>query len=104
MSGRRFVVVLVGGVEGGEFALCVGEWCTGPIAWDATAEDVAAAVRGLGVSTISFSGGPLPDNEVELVLPDDAELTADANNSLAANAYFGGAGCAVVVGEVPHEQ
>jgi len=100
---KRFAVVLVGDVEGGEFALCVGEWCTGPIAWDATAEDVAAAVRGLGVETLSFSGGPLPDKEVVITLPPGLELAADENNSLAANAYFGGAGCAVVVGEVPDD-
>jgi hypothetical protein len=100
---RRFAVVLVGGVEGGEFALCVGEWCTGPIPWDATAEDVAAAVRGLGVETLSFSGGRLPDKEVVIGLPAGLELTADENHSLTANAYFGGAGCAVVVGEVQED-
>jgi len=101
---RRYAIVLVGDVEGGEFALCVGEWCTGPLAWDSTAEGIVAALRGLGVEPISFSGGPLPDNEVDIVLGDEAVLTADANNSLTSSAYFGGGGCAVVVGEVPNHE
>jgi hypothetical protein len=42
----------------------------------------------------------LPDNEVTLTLPADLELTADDKNSLTGSPYFGGAGCAVVVGEV----
>ena len=99
MSGTsRFAIAIIGGVEGGEFSLCSGEWCTGPIAWEATSKEVAAAVSGMGVKVVSHSGGPLPE-QVELEIA-DADLSADESNSLSGDAYFGGAGIAVVVSQL----
>ena len=96
---HRFAIAIVGGVEGGQFSLCSGEWCTGPIEWDATAEDIALSLRGLGVNVVSASGGPLPEQQIEIEL-EATELSADAVHALSGDAYFGGAGIAVVVAEL----
>ena len=96
---HRFAIAIVGGVEGGQFSLCSGEWCTGPIEWDATAEDIALSLKGLNLDVVSTSGGPLPEHQIEVEI-DSADLTADPVNALSGDAYFGGAGIAVVVAEI----
>ncbi|MDQ2987283.1 MAG: hypothetical protein M3R13_11315 [Armatimonadota bacterium] len=100
---RRFAVTIVGNAEGGAFSLCSGEWCTGPIAWNASAEEVADAVRALGIEPVEFSGGPLPEKQVELVLPPGADLTADETNSLGGDSsslYVGGWSGTILVTEI----
>ena len=93
----RFSIQFIGEVDRGEFSLCVGDYCTGPLPWNATAEIVANAVNLLGARVSSHSGGPLP-NPIELEL-ETADLTADEAHSLSGDmgAYFGGATITVVV-------
>ena len=75
-----------------------GEWCTGPIAWNATSEEISTAVSAIGVQVVSHSGGPLPE-QVDLEIS-GGDLSADEANSLSGDAYFGGAGIAVVVSQL----
>jgi hypothetical protein len=94
----RFAIAIIGGVEGGEFSLCSGDQCTLPIAWDASAAIVAEAVSNIGVKVVSYSHGQLPD-QIEIEVEGD-DLTANEVNSLSGDAYFGGAGIAVVVSQL----
>lgn len=93
----RFSIQFLGEVDRGEFSLCVGDYCTGPLPWNATSEIVANAVNLLGARVASHRGGPLP-HPIELEL-DTEDLTADEAHSLSGDmgAYFGGKTITVVV-------
>jgi hypothetical protein len=93
----RYSIYFSGEVDRGEFSLCIGDYCTGPLPWDATSETVANAVDLLGGRVASHSGGPLP-KAVELVA-ETGDLVADEAHSLSGDmgAYFGGALISVVV-------
>ena len=94
---NRYSIFFTGDVDRGEFSLCIGEYCTGPLPWNATSEVVANAVDLLGARVASHSGGPLP-KPIELEA-ETGDLTADEAHSLSADmgAYMGGALISVVV-------
>ena len=93
----RYSIYFSGEVDRGEFSLCVGEYCTGPLPWNATSEIVANAVNLLGGRVASHGGGPLP-KAIELEA-ETGDLVADEAHSLSGDmgAYFGGALISVVV-------
>jgi hypothetical protein len=81
----------------GEFALCSGELCTGPLPWNSTSSTIADALAAIGLRVVEHSGGPLP-SPVHVTL-ETGEVTADEGNSLIAEmeAYLGGGPISVIV-------
>ena len=94
---HRYSIYFTGEVDRGEFSLCIGDYCTGPLPWNATSEIVANAVNLLGGRVASHNGGPLP--KPISIETEAGDLTADEAHSLSADmgAYFGGATITVVV-------
>ena len=94
---NRFTIRFLGEVDRGEFSLCIGDFCTGPLPWNATSETIAEAVNLLGGRVASHSGGPLP-KPVEIEM-ETQELYADETHSLSGDmsAYMGGAFITVLV-------
>ena len=94
---HRYSIYFTGEVDRGEFSLCLGDYCTGPLPWNASSETVANAVNLLGGRVASHSGGPLP-KPISIEAEAD-DLTADEAHSLSADmgAYFCGATITVMV-------
>jgi len=76
--------VVLSGAAGGTFTLTTPGGTTGPIAYDATADDVQTALGAvIGSLCVSCGGGPLPETEVTVTFQDAwgegdiAEMTGD---------------------------
>lgn len=94
--------------DGGTFTLTFGSDETDPIPYDATAEDVQAALEALesiGVGNVECTGGPLPaspititfvgdlgEQNIAALVPDDTLLTAPVPAVQIAEATKGGSG------------
>ena len=104
MNPSRFTIYFLGEPVRGEFSLCSGEYCTGPLPWNATCDHIAEAIRTLGVEVHEVSGGPLP-SPIEISV-DTEDLTADDVNSLDGRqesfsaAYFGALPIGIAVARV----
>ena len=104
MPHSKFIIHFLGEPVRGEFSLCSGEFCTGPLPWNATADHIAEAVRALDVQVHAVSGGPLPV-PIEISIDTD-DLTADPVNSLDGRqepfsaAYFGAMPVGIAVAPV----
>ena len=94
---RKYSIYFIGEPASGEFSLCSGEYCTGPLPWDSSSELIADSIKRLGINVGAHSGGPLP-NQIDIEAETD-DLSADETHSLSGEdeAYFGGALISVVV-------